>query len=119
MRFVRMLLNNSVKSLLLSSDPTNRCVGRNFLIEENVSDRRRTAVETYLPASGDVQEVVMEYFMKSVQGEVQGHIPSTFDKEINHLALIPLKAKDPNWKFLRLERINYLLRILRLSFDEH
>ena len=27
-----MLLNNSVKSLLLSSDPTNRCVGRNFLI---------------------------------------------------------------------------------------
>lgn len=83
MRFNRMSLNDSAISLLQSSNAVHRCIGRNFLIEENVADQRLVELERFLPHSQNVLIVSVEYFMKNVQGEMRGHFPSTFDEKIN------------------------------------
>lgn len=105
MQFNRTELTASAASLASGSDTDERCVGLNYLIEENVADQRRDAVETYETHSADVREVVTSYFADSVQGLARGHSSSTFDEVINDLALLPASV-EPIQKIVRLERID-------------
>lgn len=108
MQFNRSELNASAVSLAGASDVDESCVGRNYLIEENVSDQRRDDVETYEPLSEDVREVVNSYFVDSVRGLARGHNSSTFDEATNDLALLPASV-EPVQKIIRLERIDRYL----------
>mgnify|MGYP003362795883 CR=1 FL=1 len=105
MQFNRSELNDSAVSLADASDVSESCVGHNYLIEENVSDRRRGDVEAYMPQSEDVREVVNSYFLDSVQGLARGHNSSTFDKATNAHALLS-DSVEPVQKIIRLERID-------------
>ena len=108
MKFDRQELNASAVSLVNSTDTEERCVGCNYVIEENVSDKRRGDVETYDPASADVRKVVNDFFQDSVQGLTRGHPSSTFDEEMNDLAMLPATV-EPIQKIVRLERIDRFL----------
>lgn len=118
MHFDRDELNASVISSLKSPKAENRCIGRNFMIEENVSDRRRFDVEAFLPRSRNHLAVTAVYFRESVQGRSRGHLSSTFDALKNHLAILPESAIDPSWKLNRLERIDGILEMIGLGFEE-
>lgn len=108
MHFKRSELNASAEALARSADKDERCVGRNYFVEENVADERRDGVETYKPTSTDVREVVNSYFADSVQGLSRGHLPTTFDETINPLALLPASI-EPVQKIIRLEKIDWAL----------
>lgn len=118
MQFVRVALNESAISLCRSLEAADRCIGRNFLIEENVSDQRRADFEAILPRSSDVVMVSKKYFSMTVQGRERGHVPSTFNAKKNYLAIIPMTAIDPAIKFVRLERIDRILRYTAFGFEE-
>lgn len=118
MQFDRDELNASVILSLKSPKAENRCIGRNFMIEENVSDRRRFDVEAFLPRSRIHLAVTAVYFRESVQGRSCGHLSSTFDALKNHLAILPESAIDPSWKLNRLERIDGILEMIGLGFEE-
>ncbi|MBU6165739.1 MAG: hypothetical protein KGQ52_06365 [Alphaproteobacteria bacterium] len=105
MQFNRSELNDSAVSLARSPAVDDSCIGRNYLIEENVTDQRRSVVEGYEPLAIDVREVVNSYFRDSVQGVQRGHLSSTFDETINHQALLPVSV-EPTQKIIRLERID-------------
>ena len=106
MQFIRTELRASVVLLARAPESDERCIGRNYLIEENVSDQRRDEVESYEERSTDVREVVN-----------RGHNSSTFDEVINDLALLPATV-DPVQKIIRLERIDrHLEPIGGLDFD--
>ena len=109
MKFDRAALNDSVISLLRSSVPADRCIGRNFLIEENVSELRRLEMEAFLPDSNDVIMVSEKYFAITVQGDRRGHLPSTFKSATIHLAIIPVSALHSDVKLIRLERIDRII----------
>lgn len=105
MKFTRPELSASVTSLAGAADVDERCIGHNYLIEENVGDRRRQDVETYEPASIDIRKVVKSYFQDSIQGLSRGHLSSTFDQDANGIALLKDNI-EPNQKIVRLERID-------------
>lgn len=109
MKFDRDLLNDYVDSLLKSSNPESRCVGHNFLIEENVSEERRLELEAHDPSATNARELLKSYFKKYVQGEKYGHISSTFMMPINYPALDPVVV-DPKQKLYRLENIDDFLK---------
>uniref|UniRef100_UPI0015E10687 hypothetical protein n=1 Tax=Acetobacter aceti TaxID=435 RepID=UPI0015E10687 len=113
--FTRPELTESVLTLVKTGDAEDRSIGRNYLMEENVSDQRLSDVETYNPASMHVREVVDNYFKVSVQGPDRGHLPSTFDKNMNSLALLS-DSVEPIQKIVRLERIDGLLQKGGISF---
>lgn len=118
MKFRRAELNDSVKSLIDAPDDEDRCVGQNYLIEENVSDRRLDDVEGFLPNSKDVRTVVEHYFDASVEGSTRSHRSSTFDDDVNGLALLPNNL-EPTQKIIRVERVDrHIAPTGELKFDE-
>ena len=108
MNFTRQELNTSVIMLKESLDPLDRCIGQNYVLEENVSDTRRVQMEMCAPDSNKVRMVAKDYFELSVQGSERGHSSSTFDEEINSLALLP-NTLEPLQKICRLENIDHLV----------
>lgn len=105
MEFKRAELMSSVAALADAADADDRCIGCNYLMEENVTDQRRDDVETYEVSSHDVRYVVKSYFEDSVQGLSRGHPSSTFDENKNGIALLA-DSVEPNQKIVRLERID-------------
>ena len=61
MRLDRKLLKDSVEMQMASPDADRRCIGHNFLIEENMSDERRLELENHDPGSTDVVELFQSY----------------------------------------------------------
>lgn len=109
MKFDRDLLNDYIVSLLNSSKQESRCVGHNFLIEENVSEERRFELEAHDPSETNARKLLNSYFKKYVQGEKSGHISSTFMMPINYPALESVVV-DLGQKLYRLENIDDFLK---------
>lgn len=117
MVFLRPALQESALTLATSAEVHERCLGFNYLVEENVSDVRRDEVELFDSGSDDVREVVQSYFDGSVQGVSRGHPSSTFDEKVNATALLPATV-EPVQKIIRLERIDGLMsKDPDLTFD--
>ena len=87
MRFVRKLLKDWVEMQLASSNADCRCIGHNFLIEENVSDERRLELETHNLDWADARKLLVSYSIHYVQGGIRGSLPSTFMMRKNRPAL--------------------------------
>lgn len=107
MKFFRAELKDSAIKLASSSDAVFCATGSNFLIEENVSEKRQKQFEAYGKKETDVREVANAYFMASVQGMRRNHRSSTFDENLNSTALLP-HTIEANQKIIRLERIDSL-----------
>ena len=105
MRLDRKLLKDRVEMQMASPDADRRCIGHNFLIEENVSDERRLELENHDPGSTDVVELFLSCNRKYVQGRMRGHMPSTFKMPTNSPALQPV-AVHPSRKLIRLELLD-------------
>ena len=115
MNFSRADLVGSVDALVRSPDVYERCVGLNYVFEENVSPRRLSEVEQFDPAVSDARELIDAYFRESIQGLTRGHRPSTFDEVLNIDALLSADIEE-NQKVIRLERIDTLLSRGGLNF---
>ena len=57
MRMDRAILKDWVRSLMEAANPESRCIGHNFLIEENVSDDRRFELEYHEPGLDRAEEL--------------------------------------------------------------
>ncbi|CAL8973003.1 hypothetical protein RHODGE_RHODGE_01061 [Rhodoplanes serenus] len=95
-------------------------IADNFDMEENVGDVRRDHFEGWSAAT-ELSEATTDYFRDSVQGTLRGHLPSTFDPDLNAAALLPATV-ERNRKMIRLERIDTLIAPRasldpRLSFE--
>lgn len=108
MRFSRLPLQSSVEALAASDEVHERCIGRNYLVEENVGPARLDDLEGYDSAATEVRQLVQTYFDGSIQGVARGHACSTFDQALNDMALLPATV-EPNQKIVRLERIDRIL----------
>lgn len=119
MRFNRKMLKVWVEMHLASQDADNRCIGQNFLIEENVSEERRLELESHNPDCTDVEKLFSNYYIDYVQGKVRGHIPSTFVMSKNRPALQHVSV-NPARKLMRLECLDELLLQSRgeVDYDE-
>lgn len=102
MRFDRAILKDWLESLLASSTAKDRCIDHNFRIEENVSDERRLELESLDPEYSDAEDIFKSYYLIYVQGDVRGHVPSTFEMSKNFPALQTV-AVQPARKLMRLE----------------
>jgi hypothetical protein len=110
MLFNRVELSDSVDALIMSFDIDDRCVGRNYRMEENVAADRVREVEAREVQSGDIKCVVRDYFDVSIQGNRRGHRPSTFDPTVNAGAILGQDI-EPNQKIVRLQRIDGALKL--------
>ena len=123
MRFERKLLKDWVEMQLASPDADSRCIGHNFLIEENVSDVRRLELEAHDPESTDAKDLLSSCHQIYVQGQKRnakrGHLPSTFKIPENSPALQAV-AVIPSRKLIRLVRLDrHLLPVPRgVDFDD-
>lgn len=108
MFFTRHDLLTSLAELEASIDTDHRAIGENFTIEENVGDPRRDDFESFPSGSSNLLNVANAYFRVSIQGNVRGHTPSTFNVALNETALLPATV-EPNQKIVRLERIDSII----------
>lgn len=108
MRFDRNLLKDWFESQMASSDADSRCIGHNFLIEENVSDERQLELEAHDLESASAKELFDSYYEIYVQGTMRGHVPSTFKMPMNFPALQSV-AVHPSRILMRLECLDDLL----------
>ena len=95
---------------MASSDADSRCIGHNFLIEENVSDERRLELEAHEPESADAKKLFESYYEIYIQGTMRGHVPSTFKMPLNFPALQSV-AVHPSRILMRLECLDDLLPV--------
>ena len=116
MRFDRAILKNWIQLLLEASNSESRCIGHNFLIEENVSDERRLELEAYMPEWTDANEILVNYYLEYVQRHDRGLLPSTFNWSIIMPALQSVVV-HPFRKLIRLERIDDFLNSVQDLFD--
>ena len=116
MRFERAILKDWLQSLIASTDAKDRCIGKNFLIEENVSDERRLELEAHNPELTDVEILFKSYYRIFVQGEIRGHVPSTFEMHKNFPALKAV-AMHPARKLMRLECLDEYLLLEQDGFE--
>ena len=116
MRFDRAILKDWNQSLLEASNSESRCIGHNFLIEENVSDERRFELECHEPGLDRAEELMKRYYNQFVQRRHRGQLPTTFNPRTNLHALQSVRV-HPSRKLIRLERIDGFLNSVQGLFD--